>query len=130
MDDGTHNTNDDAATADTGAASESSTAAQPAAPDHFDQHGVNSAWVKEMTTPPGVERQDYAPHETDRTPDAGRTTKTLYETYQAGKEKAAAGLPLDQQPAYDFNSALKTVLTDPSPEVYANFIETIPAEHR
>src|SRR5262245_43049714 len=142
MDDATINTNGGETAATT--ASEESPASEPSqsttAPAKFTTSGdVNPAWVQEMTTPPGqppLASPLNLPHETDRAPSSGRTTARampkpeLAGQYDPTNVRSYFPQNGDQQGAYDVSAALRSVLADPRPESYSEFIRGIPDEHR
>jgi hypothetical protein len=98
------------------------------------------------STPTTPSEPAYSPHETDRGPSSGRTTRAIYPDADQpsgdmpkpelagqyapeniiayGKKALLAG---DQPGAYDFNAALQSVVA--KPQTYGEFIQNVPAEH-
>src|SRR5262245_47300756 len=122
MDDARINTNG----GETEATTASESTPQPAAPDHYDQHGVNPQWVEEMA--PQVQSPALREHEADRGPSSGRTTARampkpeLAGQYDRENVLSYARGAQEQGQDYDFNGAAAALLADPSPEAYEGFV--------
>src|SRR5262245_60324228 len=135
MDDGTPNNGGETAAT---TASEESPASEPSQSTtslaQFTTSGdVNPQWVEEMAPqgqPPALRE-----HEADRGPSSGRTTARampkpeLAGQYDPANVRSYFPQNGDQQGAYDVGAALKSVLADPRPESYSEFIRGIPDEH-